>query len=68
MTKISNFTGLPSILLRMYVEFLFLSKSFSFFFSNNTTYPEVSYRENDYVERVSGINVELSYVRKALSV
>lgn len=37
-----------------------------FFFSGNTTHPEVSYRENDYVERVSIINVELSHVNKAV--
>lgn len=42
--------------------------SFSFvltiFFSSNTTHPEVSHRENDYMEKISGINVEWSYVNK----
>ena len=44
-----------------------LSTNF-FFFAGNTAHAKVSQREGDDVERISGINVELSYANKAVSV
>lgn len=62
------------ILLVCQIHFLKYIWSFSFvltdffFFCDNTTHPEVSYRENEYVERISVIDVELSYINKDMSV
>ena len=68
MTKIYNFIDLPNIFSKIYLEFLFCFDQLPFFFFfllANTTHLEVSHRENDYVEKISGINVEWSYVNKA---
>lgn len=67
MTKIYNFIDLPNIFSKIHLEFLFRFDQlpFFFFFLANTTHLEVSHRENDYVEKISGINVEWSYVNKA---
>lgn len=37
-----------------------------FFFAGNTAHAKVSQREGDDVERISGINIELSYANKAV--
>lgn len=65
-TKVNNLTGLPNIFSKIYVEFFVfvVVLTIFFFFLPNTTHPEVSHRENDYVEKISGKNVEWSYVNK----
>lgn len=64
-TKINNFIGLPNVFSKIYVEFFFCFDHLFFFFPSNTTHLEVSHRENDNMEKISGINVEWSYVNKA---
>lgn len=69
MTKINNFICLPNVFSKIYWGGggSFVLTNF-FLFAGNTVYPEVNHKENDYAERISGINVKLSSVNKAVSV
>lgn len=69
MTQSNNFMGLSNVFFLKYIwSFSFVLTNFSFFFFLITLLTLKSVRENDYVERISVINVELSYVNKAMSV